>query len=269
MPSSATLRPNSRSARIVDGRSWIRLPQGGAKRVRPSRMTGRSNERSSKHRPSILIGGHAPPLLDPQPAHIRDRLTIDELRFAVACRLWRDKLLIFELTERHLFLFPITNLLLLCHRPGLAPHNRCRITSPRLGEFAPALSPLTSDLRIDSGATPAPSALRATLAAKRLPVQNGYKPSPFFRPLTSGLPLPLLTAHCSRAMFDVQRSTFDALNQRTCAVQSSDFKFGRLNPTVEWVRRRRGDRGDCCVSGRSFRNLDSSHNTPRALDPSA
>ncbi len=53
MPSSAT----SRTA----------LPQGWAKRVRPSRMTGRRNELCSKHRPSILIGGHAPPLLGTSP----------------------------------------------------------------------------------------------------------------------------------------------------------------------------------------------------------
>jgi hypothetical protein len=68
MPSSATSRPKLRSSRIVAGSSWIRLPQGGAKRlsrrsaaktgVRPSRITGRRNERSSKHRPSILIGDH-------------------------------------------------------------------------------------------------------------------------------------------------------------------------------------------------------------------
>ena len=58
MPSPATSRPNLRTARIVDGRSWIVDAQGGAKRVRPSRMKCRCTEQSSTHRPHILIDDH-------------------------------------------------------------------------------------------------------------------------------------------------------------------------------------------------------------------
>ena len=43
------------------------LAQEGAKRVRPSRITGRRNERSARQRQSIIIGDHASPLLDPLP----------------------------------------------------------------------------------------------------------------------------------------------------------------------------------------------------------
>jgi hypothetical protein len=71
------------------------LPQGRAMHDRPRRMMGRRDEQNASHRHAMHSGGHVPPLLDPQPNHIREGLPLDELR-----------LLIFDLTERHFFLLP-------------------------------------------------------------------------------------------------------------------------------------------------------------------